>query len=169
MELTLLGTGNALVTECYNTCFVFHEHKEYFMVDGGGGNEILRQLKRAQIDWYAVRTIFVTHKHIDHLMGIIWMMRMICQHMNKGQYEGDAVIYAHDEVIELLHDMAGKLLQKKDVALIGRRLHLIPVQESEAVWILYGTGRRRKIDLLRRRTLSPLRGEVRRTQQMAAA
>ena len=22
MKLTMLGTGNALVTECYNTCFV---------------------------------------------------------------------------------------------------------------------------------------------------
>ena len=46
------------------------------------------------------------------------------------------MIYAHDEVIELLHDMAGKLLQKKDVALIGRRLHLIPVQDGEQKTIL---------------------------------
>ena len=41
------------------------------------------------------------------------MMRMICQHMREGSYEGEATIYAHDEVIALLRDLAGKLLQKK--------------------------------------------------------
>ena len=25
MKLTMLGTGNALVTECYNTCFVLSD------------------------------------------------------------------------------------------------------------------------------------------------
>ena len=38
MKLTMLGTGNALVTECYNTCFVLEENEKYFMVDGGGGS-----------------------------------------------------------------------------------------------------------------------------------
>mgnify|MGYP004530493475 FL=1 len=84
MKLTMLGTGNALVTECYNTCFVVEEKEEYFMVDGGGGNTVLRQLKEAGIDWKKIKTIFVTHKHIDHIMGIIWMMRMIGQYMSQG-------------------------------------------------------------------------------------
>ena len=29
MELTMLGTGSALVTECYNTCFVLQEDQQY--------------------------------------------------------------------------------------------------------------------------------------------
>ena len=37
MKLTMLGTGNALVTECYNTCFVLSDGNDHFMVDGGGG------------------------------------------------------------------------------------------------------------------------------------
>ena len=139
MNLIMLGTGNALVTECYNTCFVLQEKNQYFMVDGGGGNAVLHQLKRANIDWKGVRAIFVTHKHIDHLLGIVWMVRMICQYMNQGQYEGDATIYAHDEVIDLLHDMADKLLQKKEAAFIGQRLHLIPVQDGEQKTILGST------------------------------
>ena len=32
MELTMLGTGNALVTECYNTCFVLQEDQKYLDV-----------------------------------------------------------------------------------------------------------------------------------------
>ena len=41
MKLTMLGTGNALVTECYNPCFVIEDIGQYFMVDGGGGSAIL--------------------------------------------------------------------------------------------------------------------------------
>lgn len=136
MELTMLGTGNALVTECYNTCFVLQEDDQYFMVDGGGGNTILHQLKYAGIDWKNVRNIFVTHKHIDHITGVIWMIRMICQYMNQGEYEGEATIYGHDEVIELLRDLAEKLLQKKETDFIGKRLHLVVVEDGDSVNIL---------------------------------
>ena len=41
MKITMLGTGNAMVTECYNTCFVLSEQQQdlqYFLVDAGGGN-----------------------------------------------------------------------------------------------------------------------------------
>ena len=101
------------------------------MIDGGGGNEVLKQLKRAGLNWMDMRDIFVTHKHIDHILGIVWMMRLICQNMNKGTYEGDAFIYGHDEVIALLKDMAEKLLQPKQIKMIGNRLHLITVHDGE--------------------------------------
>ena len=128
MELTMLGTGSALVTECYNTCFVLQEDQQYFMVDGGGGSTILHQLKHAGINWKDIKTIFVTHKHIDHITGIIWMLRMICQHMRQGEYEGEATVYAHEELIELLKNLAVKLLQKKDVAFIGNDCISFPLQ-----------------------------------------
>ena len=66
MRLTMLGTGNALVTECYNTCFVLNEKDRYLLVDGGGGSALLGQLKHSGIDWKDIKEIFVTHKHIDH-------------------------------------------------------------------------------------------------------
>ena len=136
MNITMLGTGNALVTECYNTCFILQEDNEYFLVDGGGGSTILHQLKYAGIDWKNVRNIFVTHKHIDHITGILWMIRMICQYMKQGEYEGEATIYAHDEVINLLRDLAEKLLQKKEIDFIGKRLHLVAVEDGESINIL---------------------------------
>lgn len=90
MKLTMLGTGNALVTECYNTCFLLEDNGQLFLVDGGGGNTVLHQIRHAGYDWMDIRHIFVTHKHIDHLLGIIWMVRMICQFMDHGEYKGDA-------------------------------------------------------------------------------
>lgn len=131
MKLTMLGTGNALVTECYNTCFVIEDDKRYFMVDGGGGNMVLHQLKQAGFDWKNIKEIFVTHKHIDHLLGIMWLVRMICQFMSHGDYKGDANIYAHDEVIAILRNMADKLLLKKETCFIDERLHFITVSDGE--------------------------------------
>ena len=131
MNITMLGTGNAMVTECYNTCFVLQDGEKHLLVDGGGGNTLLRQLKQAGFDWKDMREIFVTHKHVDHLMGIIWMIRMICQNMKQGQYEGEAWIYGHDEVISLLKEMAEKLYPKKQTDFIGDRLHMVVVNDGE--------------------------------------
>lgn len=102
MKLTMLGTGNALVTDCYNTCFLLENHKKYFLIDGGGGNKIFTQLKNIGCDWMSVKNIFVTHKHLDHFMGIIWFVRMICQFMNHGDYKGDTFIYSHGEILKII-------------------------------------------------------------------
>ena len=49
MRLIMLGTGMAMVTKCYNTCFVLADHTGSFMVDGGGGNGIFRQADAAGV------------------------------------------------------------------------------------------------------------------------
>lgn len=95
MKLIMLGTGNALVTDCYNTCFLLENHGKYFLIDGGGGNTIMRQLRNANYNWFDVNNIFVTHKHTDHLLGVFWLVRMICQFMNSGDYKNDVYIYSH--------------------------------------------------------------------------
>ena len=136
MKLTILGTGNAKVTKCYNTCFTLNEDKEYFMIDGGGGSTILKQLEDAGISWKDISTIFVTHKHIDHLLGIIWMLRMYCQGMARGQFDGEVTIYGHDEVIGLLKQMAEMLLTPKETKFIGEKVCLEEVKDGEERMIL---------------------------------
>jgi len=131
MELTVLGTGNAGVTECYNTCFVISDGAAHTLVDGGGGNMLLQRFKSAGLRWQDMHHIIVTHKHIDHLLGIVWMLRFILQNMNRGKYEGEAYIYAHDEVIDLLKQLAEMLLSKKETKYLGERLHLVEVKDGE--------------------------------------
>ena len=132
----MLGTGNALVTECYNTCFVLSDGDKNFLVDGGGGSAILRQLKHAGFNWKDMREIFVTHKHVDHFTRILWLVRMICQYMNQREYDGEADIYGHAEVLTLLEDIAGKLLQPKETRFINDRLHFIKVGDGETQKII---------------------------------
>ena len=45
-ELYVIGTGNAMVTTCYNTCFALRKGEEYFLVDCGGGNTIMKKLQK---------------------------------------------------------------------------------------------------------------------------
>ena len=122
MKLTMLGTGNAAVTECYNTCFVLSEGEKHLLVDGGGGNLLLQRFKAAGLKWQDMRHIIVTHCHIDHLLGIVWMLRFILQNMNRGKYQGEAWIYGHNEVVETLDTLAHLLLTEagEEIAREGR-------------------------------------------------
>ena len=75
MKLTLLGTGNAMVTRCYNTCFIIEDQGRCLLVDGGGGSTILGRIREAGYEWKDIHHIYVTHKHVDHIMGVVWMVR----------------------------------------------------------------------------------------------
>ena len=79
--LYVFGTGNATVTNLYNTCFALRDGDEYFMVDAGGGNGILKILDNMQVPLERIHHIFVTHAHTDHVLGIVWMIRMIATKM----------------------------------------------------------------------------------------
>ena len=136
MDLTILGTGNALVTECYNTCFVLSDKKQHFLVDGGGGSTILKHLKEANIRFNDIHDIFITHKHIDHILGLLWVIRGICQAMKQDTYPGEARIYGHLDVIRLLDEMARNLLNEKEIQFLGKRLFFIPVSDRESKWII---------------------------------
>lgn len=136
MKITMLGTGNALVTEVYNTCYIFTDEEragdeKYFLVDAGGGAQIFSQFKKAGIDWTKIHEIFLTHKHIDHFTGMIWMVRLIAQNMKSGKYQGEANIYGHGEVIEQLETVCRILLDKGQLKYLGDRIHLIPVDNGE--------------------------------------
>lgn len=77
-----------------------------------------------------IRHIFVTHKHLDHIIGVLWMVRMICQFMNHGEYKGEAYIYSHVEMLDLLREMAKKLLSEKDSRYIDDRLHFVEISDG---------------------------------------
>lgn len=136
MKLTMLGTGNALATKCYNTCFILEDNGQLLLVDGGGGNTVLLQIAKAGYRWQDIRHIFVTHKHIDHLLGVVWMVRMITQHMAQGAYNGDACLYGHEEVIGLIKELAEKLLPKKQAMYLGTRLRTVTVHDGQELCVI---------------------------------
>ena len=108
----------------------------FFLVDGGGGNQILRQLEQSFLDWRDVHDIFVTHQHVDHFMGIIWMMRRISYGMELNDYEGEVRIYSSRTVIHKIDQVAHLLLRPQELCHIGSRIHLIPVEGGETAQVL---------------------------------
>ena len=132
----MLGTGNALVTRCYNTCFAIQDDDEYFLVDTGGGNGIMRQLQDADISMAQVHHIFLTHEHTDHLLGMIWMIRMIATKMRREQYEGNLRIYCHSALVETVRTIANLTLPKKFTRLLDHRIQFLPLHDGDTKHIL---------------------------------
>ncbi|MGL5785516.1 MAG: MBL fold metallo-hydrolase [Bacteroidales bacterium] len=130
-ELIMLGTGNAVVTKCYNTCFAFRNNEEYTLIDAGGGNGILAQLEKAHIPVTGIHTLFITHAHTDHILGAVWMVRAIGQAIQKGEYKGTFRIYAHDKAIEVLQWICRMTLPKKIVSHIGHSILITEVKDGD--------------------------------------
>jgi len=132
-RVTMLGTGNAMCVNCYNTCFYLHTPRGGMLVDGGGGNGILRQLIAAQIPFEGIRHMFVTHSHTDHIMGAIWMMRKISPLIFKGKHRGPFTIYCNDEVKHALYTMGQLMIPSKIFDSIGQTILLREVRDGEQV------------------------------------
>lgn len=130
-QLIMLGTGNAMAIECYNTCFALKSGKEYFLVDAGGGNGIFTQLKKANIACTDIHHMFITHAHTDHLLGMVWMVRNIAMMINNGKYEGTLTIYCHDEVKETLLTICRLTLPQKIMLPIGNRILIQEVKDGD--------------------------------------
>lgn len=131
MKLTILGTGNAAVSECYNTCFALSEGDAHFLVDAGGGNRILKVLKDTGIDICKIHDIFVTHEHVDHVLGIIWLIRIIGQRMNQGKYDGELRIYCHAQLAEKIQAIANMTIQQKVCKHMGERIRFDIVENGD--------------------------------------
>lgn len=134
-RVTMLGTGNAMCVNCYNTCFYLKTPRGGILVDGGGGNGILQQLIKAKIPFESIRHMFVTHSHTDHIMGAIWMMRKISPLIFKGKHKGPFTIYCNDEVKEALYTMGKLMIPEKIFNSIGQTIFLQEVHDSEQVEI----------------------------------
>jgi ribonuclease Z len=132
----MLGTGNAMVTHCYNTCFLLRTDQGDFLTDAGGGNGILVQLEKAGADYQDLHHMFVTHGHTDHVLGVIWVIRKVAALMNQGKYEGKFHIYCHDAVKDMLEVMTRLTLKKKDLAQLGSRILLHEVKDGDKVSLM---------------------------------
>jgi ribonuclease Z len=123
MELVnILGTGNAMVTKCYNTCFTISNGKEHLLVDTGGGNTILSNLEKLDIGINEIHHVFISHRHNDHISGIVWIIRAVAQQIINVKYEGNLIIYCHKDNIDAINSLASILLDEKFTKFIGTRI-----------------------------------------------
>ena len=127
-QITMLGTGNATVSQIYNTCFVLQTSSTLMLVDAGGGNGILAQLKKVNVQISDIHHLFVTHAHTDHVLGVIWVIRMVAQ--CKG-YEGLLHVYGNDKVMKVIKTIIDMILAKKQLAKVAERVVFHQLEDSD--------------------------------------
>lgn len=127
-QITMLGTGNATVSQIYNTCFVLQTPSTLMLVDAGGGNGILAQLKKINVQISNIHHLFVTHAHTDHVLGGIWVIRMVAQ--CKG-YEGLLHVYGNDKVIKVIKTIIDMILAKKQLAKVAERVVFHQLEDGD--------------------------------------
>lgn len=135
-NITMLGTGSAMVTKCYNTCFTISKDNSHFLVDTGGGNAILTNLEKANISVNQINHVFISHSHNDHIMGIIWIIRAVAQQILDGKYLDTLFIYCHKEVADIIITMCSLVLQKKFTQFIGSRIVFQNIEDGESTTLL---------------------------------
>lgn len=127
-QITMLGTGNATVSQIYNTCFVLQTPSTLMLVDAGGGNGILAQLKKVNVQISDIHHLFVTHAHTDHVLGVIWVIRMVAQ--CKG-YEGLLHVYGNDKVMKVIMTIIDMILAKKQLAKVAERVVFHQLEDGD--------------------------------------
>ena len=127
-QITMLGTGNATVSQIYNTCFVLQTPSTLMLVDAGGGNGILAQLKKVNVRISDIHHLFVTHAHTDHVLGVIWVIRMVAQ--CKG-YEGLLHVYGNVKVMMVIKTIIDMILAKKQLAKVAERVVFHQLEDGD--------------------------------------
>lgn len=112
-KIIMLGTGNGGTMNLYNTCFVIQNEKGNFLVDTGGSIEIIKRLKDLSIDIKDIHNIFISHQHMDHLLGLIWMFKKLGRAAINGQIKEKINIYCNDKVYEAIKGVSSFIVQKK--------------------------------------------------------
>ena len=127
-QITMLGTGNATVSQIYNTCFLLQTSSTLMLVDAGGGNGILSQLKKVNVQISDIHHLFVTHAHTDHVLGVIWVIRMVAQ--CKG-YEGLLHVYGNDKVMKVIKTIVDMILAKKQLTKVAERVVFHQLEDGD--------------------------------------
>lgn len=134
-QIIMLGTGSAMVTKCYNTCFLLKCGNDNMLVDAGGGNGILSQIDKSGIDWNELKYMFVTHSHTDHILGVVWVIRKISSLILEGKYHDQFNIYCHDEAAEAIYTLCKATLAPKFLNCLDKKIFINEVVDGGMLMI----------------------------------
>ncbi len=132
-QLYVFGTGHAFVTRYYNSCFALRDAGEYFLLDAGGGNGILSAMEAMEVPPEALRHMFLSHAHTDHILGAPWIIRLVGHSILDGRFPGDFSVWSHASLIAALDQMCQSVLSGSIYSLLGRRIHLHSIEDGALI------------------------------------
>ncbi len=130
-KIIMLGTGNGGTLELYNTCFVIQNNIGDFLVDTGGGIEIIKRLKQVNIDYKSLRHIFISHSHTDHILGIFWLFKKISRDAMHGLITEKINLYCNDVVYESIKGVAKYILPDKLMDAIYNVVNFVVLKDGD--------------------------------------
>ncbi len=120
-----------------DNCFTLKNNEdEHLLVDTGGGLQIIRQLRDANIDFRKIHNIVLSHKHTDHILGLFWIIRYAKKFFDNNNYNGNLNIYMHKELESTIRKVIFEVLPQKFTKLIDNRIIFNIVEDKEEVKIL---------------------------------
>lgn len=130
-KLIFLGTGHALAYHCYTTCLVLTDESRYFVTDGGGGNGVFMQMERAGMSPSDVTDLFISHSHTDHLIGAIWLVRVIGHQFDRADRTTPLHVYGHASVLETFRTICGLLVSGQVMSHFDKDIIFHAVENGE--------------------------------------
>lgn len=131
-EIIFLGTGAPDAKKYSHSSFYIKEGDKGLLVDADGGNSILTNLDIAKIPLEKVRHAFITHKHMDHLFGIFWLLRFVGVKINKGEAD-KLTIYSSQKVADLIQEMSLIFLKEKITRLFHDKIIFHIISDGEII------------------------------------
>ncbi len=133
MKIKFLGVGCGDTLESYHTCFVIENDGKYFLVDTGGGIQVRKQLRSLNIDLREIKDIFITHSHTDHILGLIWLFKILGIMKMHNEIEGKINLYCNDEVYVAIKEVSKYVLPEKLVEIIDDLINYVILRDGDKI------------------------------------
>lgn len=130
-DIIMLGTGHGATTDLYNTCFVIQNEMGPFLIDTGGSIEIINRLKQSNIPLEEIKNIFISHSHMDHLLGLIWMFKKLAGKEKHGEIKEKINIYCNDVVYEAIKGVSSYVLSEKAMNAIYSVTNFVVLRDGD--------------------------------------
>ena len=73
---------------------------------------------------------------MDHILGVMWLIRMFAQKMKREGYTEEVRVYGHKKVLCILDDLSHMLLARKEADFVGSRIVFVPVADGDVFDII---------------------------------
>lgn len=127
----VLGTCAGISDKGFTLSGVLQHNDKCLLVDTGGGMQILKQLRLSGIKVSDIHDVFISHKHIDHLLGVIPFIRKVFQEIRLNKYDGDLNIYCDKEIKNIIDFMINATFHDFMIKLYNERVIFHLIQEGQ--------------------------------------
>lgn len=134
-KIIMLGTGHGSVTNLYNTCFLLENGEENLLVDTGGSIQIIKNLQEKGYKLTDIHNIFISHKHTDHILGLLWFLKVVSLSYMNGENKEKIKIYCNEEVTDALKKLWSFVFPKPIIKVINDNVIIHTLKDGESLKI----------------------------------